>query len=62
MNPTDAQEAAAIYAASRISPYDCVHAAVMKRNGLDEIVSADMEFDKVPWLKRIDPKLAGERT
>jgi hypothetical protein len=34
----------------------------MKRNGLDEIVSADMEFDKVPWLKRIDPKLAGERT
>jgi predicted nucleic acid-binding protein len=40
----------------KISPYDCAHAAIMKRNGLSTIVSADKEFDRVNWLKRIDPK------
>jgi predicted nucleic acid-binding protein len=62
LDPTDVQEASEVYAASGISPYDCAHAAVMKRNGLDEIVSADREFDKIPWLKRIDPKRVSERT
>jgi predicted nucleic acid-binding protein len=39
-----------------MNPYDCLHAAVMKRMGLDEIISADKEFDKLRWITRIDPK------
>ena len=41
LDPTDAREAAEIYAETGIGPYDCVHAAVMKKNGLNEIISAD---------------------
>jgi predicted nucleic acid-binding protein len=52
----DIREAAEIYSEVKISPYDCAHAAIMKRNGLSTIVSADKEFDRVNWLKRIDPK------
>ena len=36
-------------------PPDCVHAAIMKRYGIKEILSADKEFDKVPNIKRLDP-------
>ncbi len=53
---SDAQEAAEIFGGARINPYDCLHAAVMKRMGLDEIISADKEFDKLRWITRIDPK------
>ena len=60
----DVQEAAEICEQAGISPYDCLHAAVMKRNGLDEIVSVDREFDKITWLRRLDPKLmkGGDRS
>jgi predicted nucleic acid-binding protein len=61
LDPTDAREAAEIYAETGISPYDCVHAAVMKKNGLSEIISADKEFEKIPWIKRLDPRLMSER-
>jgi len=40
----------------RISPYDCVHVAVMKEAGIDNVVSADKDFDNVGWIKRLDPK------
>jgi len=53
---SDVREAAEIYSEAKISPYDCAHAAIMKRNGLSTIVSADKEFDRVTWLKRVDPK------
>ena len=39
-----------------ISPYDCVHASLMKRVGAVNIISADKDFDKVKWMKRLDPK------
>jgi len=52
----DAQEAAEIFEKSRINPYDCLHAAVMKRLGLKEIISADKEFEKVDWIARLDPR------
>jgi uncharacterized protein len=61
LDQTDALEAAEIYGATGISPYDCLHAAVMKKNGLSEIISADKEFEKVPWMKRLDPRVMGER-
>ena len=52
----DAQEAAEIYDEVQISPYDCLHAAVMRKYDLKEIVSADKDFDKIKWLVRLDPR------
>ncbi len=52
----DVREAAEIYDKVGISPYNCVHAAVMKRNGLDQIVTADKEFERIEWIKRLDPR------
>lgn len=49
-------EKQAIFGEANIGPYDCAHAAIMRRNGLKEIISADKEFDKLNWLKRLDPK------
>jgi len=37
------------------SPYDCTHAAVMKKAATNTIVSADRDFEKVTWIRRIDP-------
>jgi predicted nucleic acid-binding protein len=34
---------------------DAVHAATMRRAGLDSIVSVDQHFDQIEWLRRIDP-------
>lgn len=35
---------------------DCVHAAIMKRAGITDIISADKDFDKITWIRRLDPK------
>jgi len=29
----------------------------MKRVGIINIISADKDFDKIHWIKRLDPKL-----
>ena len=55
VDSTDVREGVDIFDKYRISPYDCVHVAVMKREGIKEIVSADREFDKVEDIKRLDP-------
>lgn len=55
VDPTDVRVAADIFDKSRISPYDCVHIAVMKRAAIKEIISADREFDRVTDIKRLDP-------
>ena len=52
----DVRTAAGIFDEFRVSPYDCVHAAVMKKAGVVEITSADKDFDKIEWIKRRDPK------
>ncbi|MFQ6064591.1 MAG: type II toxin-antitoxin system VapC family toxin [Candidatus Bathyarchaeia archaeon] len=52
----DVRVATGIFDEFRISPYDCVHAAVMKKAGVAEIISVDKDFDKIAWLKRLDPK------
>ncbi len=52
----DVREATELYKEVKVSPYDCVHAAVMKKHGLKEIISADKDFDRFTWLKRTDPK------
>ncbi len=52
----DAREASQLLSEVDIGPYDCLHAAVMRREGLSEIISADKGFDKIKWLTRVDPK------
>ena len=56
IDSTDAREAAEIYGEVGISPSDCLHAALMRKNGVREIISADKDFDKITWLKRMDPR------
>lgn len=53
----DVRNAARIFDEFRISPYDCVHAAVMRKAGIVDIISADKDFDKIEWIKRRDPKV-----
>ena len=35
---------------------DYVHVATMEVNSITEIMSADTEFDKIPLIRRLDPK------
>lgn len=44
-----------IFAHTGVNPYDCSHAATMKRNGLRNILSADPHFDDIPGIIRTDP-------
>lgn len=55
LGSTDVRDAANIFDRTRISPYDCVHVAVMERERIKEIVSADRDFDRVSDIKRLDP-------
>jgi predicted nucleic acid-binding protein len=43
-----------------ISARDVVHAAVMRRVGVNWIVSADTDFDRLPDVTRLDPALVEE--
>lgn len=52
----DVRTAARVYDEFKISPYDCVHVAIMRKVGIAEIISADKDFDKISWIKRLDPK------
>ena len=53
----DVRTAASIFDEFRVSPYDCVHTAVMKKAGIVDIISVDRDFDKIEWIKRRDPKI-----
>jgi predicted nucleic acid-binding protein len=39
----------------KMNPADYFHIATMEVAGIEKIVSADSDFDKVGWVKRIDP-------
>ena len=39
----------------RISTRDLVHAAVMRRLGIDRVISADTDFDRLAEVTRLDP-------
>ena len=43
-----------------VSTRDLVHAAVMKRLGVDRIISADTDFDNLPGVIRLAPAAVGE--
>jgi hypothetical protein len=38
-----------------ISPRDALHAAVMRRTGLDTIVSYDRHLDQIEGIRRLEP-------
>ena len=38
-----------------LSGRDAIHAAVVMEHGLEGIVSADRDFDRIPGLRRYDP-------
>jgi len=44
-----------LFRSSGVSPYDCAHAAIMKRTGLDTILSTDPHFEDIPGINRLDP-------
>jgi predicted nucleic acid-binding protein len=57
------RDAVSVFEEVEISPYDCVHLAMMKRLGVNKILSADSDFDRVKWVKRIEPlKYQREKT
>lgn len=45
-----------------ISPRDALHAAVMRKNGVNSILSSDTHFDLIPGIQRKDPLTIGEGT
>ena len=44
------------YASKGIKARDLVHAAVMIRAGIEEIISVDKDFDEIERIRRIDPR------
>jgi predicted nucleic acid-binding protein len=42
-----------------MTPRDAVHVATMRRHGIDTIVSADVHFDGIPGIRRVDPVRMG---
>lgn len=52
----DVREVAQVFKDSRVSPYDCAHAVIMKKHGIRDIISADADFDKFQWVRRVDPR------
>jgi len=56
VDPLDVRNAMEIFNEFKISPYDCTHAAIMKKAETEKIISADRDFEKITWIKRIDPK------
>jgi len=56
VDPIDVRYATEIFDEFKISPYDCTHAAIMKKAETDKIITADKDFEKITWIKRIDPR------
>ncbi len=57
LDHSDIRNAISIFQRHLISPYDCTHVAVMRRVEISSIISADRDFDRIPEIKRKDPKL-----
>jgi predicted nucleic acid-binding protein len=52
----DIRLAAEIFHLAKTGPYDCAHGAIMKRVGIQTILSADIsDFQKIPGIKPLDP-------
>ena len=51
------QTAISLVATSTVRGRDAVHAATAIRAGFDAIVTTDSDFDGIPGLRRIDPRV-----
>ena len=56
MTSSDVRNASEISQRLNVSPYDCVHVAVMKRMEIRTIISADKEYDRITDIRRKDPR------
>ena len=56
LEPSDLAEVGEVSRKTGTRPYDCAHAVLMRRYGVSEIVSADGDFDRFDWLRRVDPR------
>jgi len=43
------------YCNTGLRPRDAIHAATMQNHSISHLVSADKDFDKLPFITRIDP-------
>lgn len=44
-----------LYAPAGIRARDLLHVAVMQENGLSQIISTDIHFDRIPGITRLSP-------
>ena len=59
VTPNDAGRAidlCELYGKAGVSARDCIHAAVMLNNGIEEVISTDDHFDVIEEVRRIDPR------
>ena len=42
-----------------LTPRDAVHVATMRRHGIETILTADVHFDGIPGIRRVDPARVG---
>jgi predicted nucleic acid-binding protein len=50
----DVERAAHIVLATRLSARDAIHAAIMRRRGVDRILTFDRAFDEIEGISRVD--------
>ena len=48
-------EALNLYTEKNIDYIDAYNAQVMRRNGIEEVFSYDKHYERIPWVKRIEP-------
>jgi uncharacterized protein len=61
IEPTDALAMLdALASHAKIGPRDALHYAVMQRHSITHIITADVHFDALPGITRIDPRQADE--
>ncbi len=41
---------------AHVKPRDAIHAATLKNNKIENLISADKDFDNFDFITRIDPK------
>lgn len=45
-----------LYIEKNISFADAYHAVLMRQLGISEIITFDRDFDKIPWVERLEPE------
>jgi predicted nucleic acid-binding protein len=45
-----------LYLNSRLSFADAYHVVIMEQLGIEEVVSFDRDFDRVPGIRRVEPR------